>query len=119
MAAIYIMGGEYMDYEEFIPSRLAKLRMQKGDSAREMSLALGQADNYINAIENRKTLPSMTSFIYICEYLSITPGDFFESENNNPGKIKEVTDDLKKLDEKNFSHIAEVIKWLATKSEKK
>jgi len=37
-----------MVYEDFVPERLAKLRMQKGVSARDMSLSLGQANNYIN-----------------------------------------------------------------------
>ena len=58
-----------MVYEDFVPERLAKLRMQKGVSARDMSLSLGQANNYINNVENKKTLPSMQSFFYICEYL--------------------------------------------------
>ena len=35
-------------YEDFVPERLAKLRTQKGVSARDMSLSLGQANNYIN-----------------------------------------------------------------------
>ena len=30
-----------MVYEDFVPERLAKLRMQKGVSARDMSLSLG------------------------------------------------------------------------------
>ena len=46
-----------MVYEDFVPERLAKLRMQKGVSARDMSLSLGQANNYINNVENKKTLP--------------------------------------------------------------
>ena len=46
-------------YEEFVPERLAKLRLQKGVSARDMSLSLGQANNYINNIENKKSLPAM------------------------------------------------------------
>ena len=66
-----------MVYEDFVPERLAKLRMQKGVSARDMSLSLGQANNYINNVENKKTLPSMQSFFYICEYLGVTPGAFF------------------------------------------
>lgn len=41
-------------YEDFVPERLAKLRTQKGVSARDMSLSLGQANNYINNIENKK-----------------------------------------------------------------
>ena len=32
-------------YEDFVPERLAKLRTQKGVSARDMSLSLGQANN--------------------------------------------------------------------------
>ena len=56
-----------MLYEDFVPERLAKLRMQKGVSARDMSLSLGQANNYINNVENKKTLPSMQSFFYISE----------------------------------------------------
>ena len=44
-----------------------------GVSARDMSLSLGQSESYINKIENKRTLPSMTSFFYICDYLNITP----------------------------------------------
>ena len=40
-------------YEDFVPERIAKLRTQKGVSARDMSLSLGQANNYINNAENR------------------------------------------------------------------
>ena len=75
-----------MVYEDFVPERLAKLRMQKGVSARDMSLSLGQANNYINNVENKKTLPSMQSFFYICEYLGVTPQEFFDEGNPNRGK---------------------------------
>ena len=40
-------------YEEFFSRRLAQLRAQKGVSAREMSLAIGQNSSYINRIENQ------------------------------------------------------------------
>ena len=45
-----------MEYEVFVPERIAQLRLQKNVSARDMSLSLGQAANYINSIENRKAL---------------------------------------------------------------
>ena len=67
-----------MMYENFVPERLAELRTRKGVSARDMSLSLGQANNYINNIENKKSLPSMPSFFYICEYLGVTPQEFFD-----------------------------------------
>ena len=54
-------------YEEDFPIRLAKLRAQKGVSARDMSLSIGQNAGYINNIENGKALPSMSSYNFICE----------------------------------------------------
>ena len=62
-----------MDYLEWFYQRISELRIQKGVSARDMSLSLGQSESYINKIENKRTLPSMTGFFYICDYLNITP----------------------------------------------
>lgn len=83
-------------YEEFVPERLAKLRLQKGVSARDMSLSLGQANNYINNIENKKSLPAMQSFFYICEYLGVTPKEFFDEENLYPETLQEFIAEAKK-----------------------
>ena len=77
-----------MDYLDWIPDRIAELRLQKGVSARDMSLSLGQSVSYINKIENGKSLPSMMGFFYICEYLGITPKEFFDTDNVNPEKEK-------------------------------
>lgn len=99
-------------YENFLPDRLAELRMQKGISARDMSLTLGQANNYINTIENRKSLPSMQSFFYICEFLEITPQEFFDAGNSNPAMLKEFIDEAKKLDDESFAHILGIMKEL-------
>lgn len=46
-----------MCLEEKFAERLAQLRTQKGVSAREMSLSLGQSAGYINNIENKNSLP--------------------------------------------------------------
>lgn len=72
-----------MDKDTFI-KRLVELRMCKGASARDMSLSLGQSAGYINNIENGVSLPSMTMFFYICEYLEITPAEFFDINSANP-----------------------------------
>lgn len=77
-----------MDYLEWFYRRIAELRAQKGVSARDMSLSLGQSESYINKIENRRTLPSMTGFFYICEYLNITPQEFFNFDAAAPRKSK-------------------------------
>lgn len=62
-----------MDYLNFFSQRLNELRTQKGVSARDMSLSLGQCESYINKIENQKSLPSMNVFFYICDFLDIHP----------------------------------------------
>ena len=49
-------------YEEFFVERLSKLREDLNVSAREMSLAIGQNESYINRIENRKAFPCESTF---------------------------------------------------------
>ena len=68
-------------YAEDFGTRLAELRNECGVSARDMSLSIGQNAGYINSIEAGKTLPSMNAFFYICEYLQISPSEFFDHEN--------------------------------------
>ncbi len=70
--------------------RLTELRLLKGVSARDMSLALKQNHNYINAIENNKNLPSMKNFFAICDYLDITPSEFFAVKVKTPDKVREL-----------------------------
>ncbi len=99
-------------YEEFLPQRLTQLRMQKNVSARDMSLSLGQANNYINSIENRKALPSMQSFFYICEYLGVTPQEFFDEGNACPVRLRELMDEAKRLDESALGHLLALMREL-------
>lgn len=99
-------------YEEFLPQRLTQLRMQKNVSARDMSLSLGQANNYINSIENRKALPSMQSFFYICEYLGVTPQEFFDEGNACPVRLRELLDEAKRLDDNALVHLLALMREL-------
>lgn len=102
-------------YEDYIANRLSQFRQVKGCSARDMSLSIGQNANYINHIENRKMLPSMQSFFYICEYLGITPLEFFDEGNRYPEQLNDLVGDLKKLDEKALLHIIGIVKELVSK----
>lgn len=99
-------------YEEDFPLRLAQLRNKKGVSARDMSLSIGQNHAYINNIESGKALPSMAIFFYICEYLNITPAEFFDTDSKNPVKLKNVIEDLKRLNDKQLDNIADIVKGL-------
>lgn len=99
-------------YEDEFPLRLAQLRNKKGVSARDMSLAIGQNPGYINNIESGKAMPSMACFFYICEYLNISPKDFFDFESKTPEKLNDLISDLKKLDEEQLDNIASIVKGL-------
>lgn len=98
-----------MDMKDFA-LRLSILREKKGVSARDMSLSIGQNAAYIHNIEAGNSKPSMTGFFYICEYLNITPSEFFDTESNNPEKINNIVKDLKKLNDKQLDTIANLIK---------
>lgn len=93
--------------------RLAQLREKKGASARDMSLSMGQNPGYINNIESGKSMPSLTGFLYICEYLEITPSEFFDSASKNPSKVRSITEDLKYLNDRQLDAVAALIKELA------
>lgn len=104
-----------MDYVEWFSKRLTQLRMEKGVSARDMSLSLGQSESYINKIENKRTLPSMTGFFYICEYLGITPQEFFNTEMVSPRKTAELFQEIGKLTSREAEHLLQVVRDLNTK----
>lgn len=104
-----------MDYIDWFYKRLTELRMEKGVSARDMSLSLGQSESYINKIENRRTLPSFNGFIYICEYFRLTPEEFFNQNSASPVKTRELMCELEKLTPAQTEHILQIVKDLTEK----
>ena len=100
-----------MEQTEF-SLRLAQLREQKGVSARDMSLSIGQCASYINGVENGVNFPSMTVFFYICEYLGITPKEFFDTESKSPAKEKELLEAVKGLSTEQLDTLITLTKGL-------
>lgn len=97
-----------MDEKEFA-WRVTQLRIQKGVSARDMSLSLGQCESYINKIENGYAMPSMTGFFYICEYFGITPEQFFSQNHENPALIDKAVREIEKLSEPDLKLAIEML----------
>ena len=89
--------------------RLYELRSRKNVSARDMSLSIGQNQGYINTIENGGSLPSMMSFFYICEYLNVTPQEFFDLGNSDPNRLNALFDRLKNLKDDQIAVVESVI----------
>ncbi len=101
--------------EKDVALRIARLREKKGVSARDMSLSIGQNPGYINNIENGKNNPSLEGFLIICEYLGITPSEFFDMDNPNPTKLDAVIADMKKLNDNQLETVAAIVKELGKK----
>jgi transcriptional regulator with XRE-family HTH domain len=98
-----------MDEKDF-SLRLAQLREKKGVSARDMSLSMGQNPGYINNIESGKSMPSLSGIFYICDYLGVTPSEFFDVDTQNPTKLKEIISNLKHLDDRQLDTISMLIR---------
>ena len=100
-----------MDEKDFA-IRLARLREKKGVSARDMSLSIGQNPGYINNIETGKSKPSLDGIFFICDYLGVTPAEFFDIESANPSKLNAIVKDMKKLNDQQLDTICALVKEL-------
>ena len=76
--------------DAFIRNRISMLQMRKNVSEYKMSTDLGHSNSYIHSISSRKALPSMGEFLYICEYLGVTPREFFDDEMLAPQQVQKL-----------------------------
>ncbi|WP_124066822.1 helix-turn-helix transcriptional regulator [Clostridium sp. E02] len=83
--------------QDYINKRITELRKKKGVTEHKMSLQLGRSRSYMQSISSGRSLPSMSEFLSICEYLNVSPGDFFDDGNSNPPLISDTIDKLKTL----------------------
>lgn len=98
-----------MDDVTFIRNRITELRMKKDISEYKMSLDLGHSKSYIQSIVSGRSLPSMSEFLYICDYFGITPEEFFDREVKNPPLIKEAVERMKKLSDSDLELLIRII----------
>ena len=102
------------EYENFIRSRITQLRQNMGVSEHKMSLDLGKSGGYLRAISVGNALPSMHEFLRICEYLQITPEEFFigcDSENTRT----DIVNRLRDLSDEDLQKTQTFIGWLEGK----
>ncbi len=98
--------------EKDVALRLARLREKKGVSARDMSLSIGQNPGYINNIETGKSKPSLEGIFFICEYLGVTPSEFFDLDSSNPSKANELFEIAKRLSSEQLDNLIALAKGL-------
>ena len=100
--------------EKYIKLKIAKLRTDRNISAREMSLSIGQNQGYINHIESGQGTPSLSGIFYICEYLGITPSQFFDFDLKNPEKLNKINEYLKKLNDEQLDALEMFLKSMTS-----
>lgn len=73
---------------QFIRDRISVLRTKKNVSEYRMSTDLGHSKSYMQSISSGRSAPSLNEFLYICEYLGVTPREFFDDEMNEPQLVQ-------------------------------
>ena len=61
-----------------------RIMPEKGVAEHRTNFDLGRSRSYMQGISSGRALPSMTKFLAICDYLEMTPKDFFNEGNSNP-----------------------------------
>lgn len=101
--------------DNFIREQISYLRTCKNISEYKMSLDLGHSKSYIQSISSSKALPSMSEFLYICEYLGVTPKEFFDTENESPVKLQQLYQTAKNLPPEDIDALIFVAERLSCK----
>ena len=91
--------------EQFVRNRITELRLKKDVSEYQMSLDLGKNKSYIQGISSGRSMPSMKQFFEICDYLEITPLEFFDTEMAESPQFRRAVELLKELDQEDWEAI--------------
>ena len=74
-----------------------------------MNEFIGQSDGYINKIESGYSLPSLSGFFYICEFLEVTPYEFFNYYIKDDDKIQKILNILFSLSPRQLDYFFEIL----------
>lgn len=102
--------------DKFIRDRISILRTKKGISEYKMSLDLGHSKSYVQSISAGRALPSLSEFLYICEYLGVTPKEFFDQETNDPQLVRELYNISLSLEKEDLEVLLSMAKRLKEKN---
>ncbi len=75
---------------QFIRDRISTLRIKKNVSEYRMSTDLGHSKSYMQSISSGRSVPSLGEFLYICEYLGVTPSEFFNEDTKEPQLVQKL-----------------------------
>ena len=95
---------------QFIRERIGVLRTKKNVSEYRMSTDLGHSKSYMQSISSGRSVPSLGEFLYICEYLGVTPKEFFDDSIEEPQLVQKLYELTRNMSQENLEvliHLAE------------
>lgn len=101
--------------ENYIRDRISEIRTKKNISEYKMILDLGHSKSYIQSISSGKSLPSLSEFLYICDYLGVTPKEFFDDTVTEPTLVNELYNLTKEMSKEDILVLINTAKRLNTK----
>ena len=101
--------------EDFVRERITQLRLKKGVSEYQMSYDLGHSRGYVYNISSGKALPPLKEFLAICDYLEITPQQFFDDSEQNPELVQKALAGMRQLDESDMLMLLGLVNRLLKK----
>ena len=84
---------------QYIRERISVLRTKKNVSEYRMSTDLGHSKSYIQSISSGRSMPSLGEFLYICEYLGVTPKEFFDEDMKEPQLVQRLCELTRNMSE--------------------
>lgn len=101
--------------ESFIRQRITQLRIQKNVSEYKMSMDLGHSKGYIQSISSGRALPSMSEFLSICDYFSITPIEFFDENRQEKDTAFTLNSEITNMTKDDLELLIQLAKRLNSK----
>lgn len=99
------------EYENFVRKRITQLRHHLHVSEHKMSLDLGKSGSYMRSISIGKAMPSMHEFLRICDYLGVTPQEFFTGAGDETDRIN-IFNRLQDLNDGDIQKLQTFLGWI-------
>ena len=101
--------------QQFLRERISVLRTKKNISEYRMSTDLGHSKSYFQSISSGRSMPSMGEFLYICEYLGVTPKEFFDDGIAEPQLVQKLYELTRNMSEDNLNMLINLAERLNDK----
>ena len=88
---------------QYIRERISVLRTKKNVSEYRMSTDLGHSKSYMQSISSGRSMPSLGEFLYICEYLGVTPKEFFDEDMKEPQLVQRLYELIRNMSESDLN----------------